>query len=322
LADIQVEYMATGFVYYPDFLEHDTGPSHPERAERLRSVMAHLESSGQLSQVNRLEATACETRWLHSVHTEDHVDLVRRAAGQAPVHLDPDTVVSAGSWDVARLASGSLLAACDAVVDGRVDNAFCASRPPGHHAERDHAMGFCLFNHVAVAARYLQAQHSIDRVMIIDWDVHHGNGTQHIFEDDASVFYFSIHQYPFYPGTGAAGERGKGDGDGATLNIPMTAGNNDDAYIAAFEEQLVPAAEDFAPQFILVSAGFDAHEADPLASMAVTEDGFQRLSTIVADLAAVTCGGHLVSQLEGGYNTDALARSVAVHLDVLLDKGR
>lgn len=314
--------MATGFVYYPDFLEHDTGPSHPERAERLRSVMAHLESSGQLSQLNRLEATACDSRWLHSVHTEDHVDLVRRAAGQAPVHLDPDTVVSAGSWDVARLASGSLLAACDAVVDGRVDNAFCASRPPGHHAERDHAMGFCLFNHVAVAARYLQAQHSIDRVMIIDWDVHHGNGTQHIFEDDASVFYFSIHQYPFYPGTGAASERGKGDGDGATLNIPMAAGNNDDAYIAAFEEQLVPAAEDFAPQFILVSAGFDAHEADPLASMAVTEDGFQRLSTIVADLAAGTCGGHLVSQLEGGYNTDALARSVAVHLDVLLDKGR
>jgi len=314
--------MATGFVYYPDFLEHDTGPSHPERAERLRSVMAHLESSGQLSQLNRLEAIACESRWLHSVHTEDHVDLVRRAAVQAPVHLDPDTVVSASSWDVARLASGSLLAACDAVVDGRVDNAFCASRPPGHHAERDHAMGFCLFNHVAVAARYLQAQHSIDRVMIIDWDVHHGNGTQHIFEDDASVFYFSIHQYPFYPGTGATGERGKGDGDGATLNIPMAAGNNDDAYIAAFEEQLVPAAEDFAPQFILVSAGFDAHEADPLASMAVTEDGFQRLSTIVADLAAGTCGGHLVSQLEGGYNTDALARSVAVHLDVLLDKGR
>ncbi|HCN07337.1 MAG TPA: histone deacetylase, partial [Lentisphaeria bacterium] len=196
--------MATGFVYYPDFLEHDTGPSHPERAERLRSVMAHLESSGRLSQLNRLEATACDSRWLHSVHTEDHVDLVRRAAGQAPVHLDPDTVVSASSWDVARLASGSLLAACDAVVDGRVDNAFCASRPPGHHAERDHAMGFCLFNHVAVAARYLQAQHSIDRVMIIDWDVHHGNGTQHIFEDDASVFYFSIHQYPFYPGTGAA----------------------------------------------------------------------------------------------------------------------
>ena len=314
--------MATGFVYYPDFLEHDTGPSHPERAERLRSVMAHLESNGLLLQLTRLEATACEERWLHSVHTEDHVDLVRRAAIQAPVHLDPDTVVSACSWDVARLASGSLLAACDAVVDGRVDNAFCASRPPGHHAERDHAMGFCLFNHVAVAARYLQQQHSIDRVMIIDWDVHHGNGTQHIFEDDASVFYFSIHQYPFYPGTGAADERGKGDGEGATLNVPMNAGNNDDAYITAFEEQLVPAAEDFAPQFILVSAGFDAHEADPLASMAVTENGFQRLSTIVSNLAAETCNGHLVSLLEGGYNTDALARSVAVHLDVLLDKGR
>ena len=310
--------MATGFVYYPDFLEHDTGPSHPERAERLRSVMAHLESNGPLLQLTRLEATACEERWLHSVHTEDHVDLVRRAASQAPVHLDPDTVVSACSWDVARLASGSLLAACDAVVDGRVDNAFCASRPPGHHAERDHAMGFCLFNHVAVAARYLQQQHSIDRVMIIDWDVHHGNGTQHIFEDDPSVLYVSLHQYPYYPGTGAYSETGVGAGVGATLNCPMNAGTTDANYSEAFTSRILPKIDDFSPDIILVSAGFDAHLADPLAQVCLSTQMYEWMTLRLMEKADQHAGGRLLSLLEGGYDLDALAQCVSLHVETLM----
>jgi acetoin utilization deacetylase AcuC-like enzyme len=309
--------MSTGFTYSPDYLEHDTGATHPERPQRLRSLMSHLEDSARLSQLERLETAPCVEQHLHAVHTEAYVRQVRDACARAPAHLDPDTPVSARSYEIACLASGALLASCDAVIAGRVDNAFCASRPPGHHAEHDRAMGFCLFNHIAVAARYLQHRHGIDRVMIIDWDVHHGNGTQHSFYDDGSVFYFSTHQHPFYPGTGVASERGRGAGDGATLNVPMSAGAGDDAYIAAFEDKLVPAARDFAPGFILISAGFDAHEADPLASMSVTDAGFRRLTRIVADLADVHCGGRLVSLLEGGYNVDALAHSVATHLDVL-----
>ena len=296
--------MATGFVYYPDFLEHDTGPSHPERAERLRSVMAHLESNGLLLQLTRLEATACEERWLHSVHTEDHVELVRRAASQAPVHLDPDTVVSACSWDVARLARGSLLAACDAVVDGRVDNAFCASRPPGHHAERDHAMGFCLFNHVAVAARYLQQQHSIDRVMIIDWDVHHGNGTEDILRKVDDTAFFSIHQHPAYPGTGT-----KSFDNCHNFTVAPDSSNLiwRKAASAALAEM-----KKFDPDLICVSAGFDAYKRDPLCQQKLEIEDFTWIAQQLRQLEKPQA-----NLLEGGYSND-LPKLIFAYLKGLL----
>jgi acetoin utilization deacetylase AcuC-like enzyme len=233
------------------------------------------------------------------------------------VALDPDTHVSAHSYDVARLATGGVLAAVDAVMAGKARNAFVASRPPGHHALPERAMGFCLLNHVAIATRYVREKYGVQRVLIVDWDVHHGNGTQDVFYTDASVFYFSTHQYPFYPGTGAASETGEGPGRGNTLNVPLPARSGDAEIIGAFREQLLPAAEAFRPEFIFISAGFDAHQQDPLAQLQVTEAGYATLTRIVMDIAARFASGRIVSVLEGGYNLEALARSVATHLQVL-----
>jgi acetoin utilization deacetylase AcuC-like enzyme len=268
-------------------------------------------------ELRHLDPRPAELSWLEEVHTKDHIDRVRRAARNAPTSLDPDTAVSRESFDVALLAAGALLTACDEIMEGRAERAFCAVRPPGHHAEADRAMGFCLFNNVAVAARYLQKRHGVDRVFIIDWDVHHGNGTQHIFYDDPTVFYFSVHQYPFYPGTGSAEERGEGEGLGTTLNVPLSAGQDDGVYRRVFEEQLVPALRRFRPGFVLISAGFDAHKDDPLGGMQVTEQGFATLTTLVCEAAEDVAGGRIVSVLEGGYNLEALARSAEAHLRAL-----
>jgi acetoin utilization deacetylase AcuC-like enzyme len=203
-------------------------------------------------------------------------------------------------------------------MDGRADNAFCAVRPPGHHAESDQAMGFCFFNNVAIGARYLRTHYQLDRVAIIDWDVHHGNGTQHSFSADANVFFFSIHQYPHYPGTGAANECGSGPGKGTTLNIPVAAGSGDPTYIAHFEHSLLPELERFQPEFVLISAGFDAHTNDPLGQVNLTTAGFKTLSNLVLQAASDLCGGRVVSTLEGGYDLDATADSVLAHLQALL----
>jgi acetoin utilization deacetylase AcuC-like enzyme len=228
--------------------------------------------------------------------------------------------MSIDSYRVARLAVGGALAAVDAVTRDQVRNAFTAVRPPGHHALRDRAMGFCLFNNIAIAARYVQEHHGLERVLIVDWDVHHGNGTQAIFYEDPTVLYFSTHQYPFYPGTGAANETGAGAGLGFTVNAPLPAGSGDEEITTAFRGKLIPAAEAFRPQFVLVSAGFDAHRDDPLALLRVTEAGYAALTGIVLDLADRFAGGRLVSLLEGGYNLQALARSVEAHLRVLADR--
>jgi acetoin utilization deacetylase AcuC-like enzyme len=223
------------------------------------------------------------------------------------------------SFDVAMLAAGAVLQAVDAVMSGSMVNAFCAVRPPGHHAARSTAMGFCLFNNVAIGARHAQHTYGVQRVAILDWDVHHGNGTQEIFYEDDSVLYASLHQYPSYPGTGGAGEQGRGRGLGATVNCPLPAGSDEAAYLNAFESTIMPALDRFKPELVMISAGFDAHRDDPLAQMRLTEDSFAQFTALVKGCAQTHAGGRIVSVLEGGYHLDALARSVESHLSVLTE---
>ncbi|MBH0198648.1 MAG: histone deacetylase [Nitrospira sp.] len=309
----------TGLVYHPAYLEHDMGAGHPESPNRLRAIMQQLEQSGTLTQMTRIEPRKAEDEWITQVHTPSYVaSLNRHVPLSGRVSLDPDTSMSPGSLNAAYLAAGGALAGVDAIMAGQVDQVFCAVRPPGHHAEAGRAMGFCLFNNVAIAARYVQRKYGLSRVLIVDWDVHHGNGTQHSFEEDPSVLFFSTHQYPHYPGSGWVTERGKGDGEGFTINVPMEAGEGDEAYQAVFLKALVPAADEFKPEFVIISSGFDAHKDDPLASMGLTEAGYADLTGIVAGIAKRHAKGHILSSLEGGYNLTALAASVDAHIQALL----
>jgi acetoin utilization deacetylase AcuC-like enzyme len=309
-----------GLVYHPAYLEHDMGAGHPESPNRLRAIMHQLERSGTLARVTRVEPRQAEDEWITQVHTPSYVaSLNRQAPTSGRVSLDPDTSMSPGSLNAAYLAAGGALAGVDAIMDGQVDQVFCAVRPPGHHAEAGRAMGFCLYNNVAIAARYVQKKYGLSRVLIVDWDVHHGNGTQHSFEDDPSVLFFSTHQYPHYPGSGWVTERGKGDGEGFTINVPMEAGEGDEEYQAVFLKSLVPAADEFKPEFVIISAGFDAHKDDPLASMGLTEAGYANLTGIVAGIATRHAKGRILSSLEGGYNLTALAASVDAHINALLN---
>ena len=310
----------TGFVYHSDYLKHDMGVGHPESPDRLRAIVSRLKAGGVLDRLVLIEPTSVADEWITQVHKASYLtSLKSRAPVSGRVSLDPDTSISAGSLPAAYLAAGGVLAAADAIMAGTVDHAFCAIRPPGHHAESDRAMGFCLFNNVAIAARYLQRRHGVARVLIVDWDVHHGNGTQHTFDDDPSVLFFSTHQYPHYPGTGRATERGKGKGEGLTINVPMLAGQGDEDYREIFERVLVPAADAYKPEFVLISAGFDAHRDDPLASMGLTEEGYATLTGIVAGIARRHSKSRVLSCLEGGYNLNALAASVERHVVALLD---
>jgi acetoin utilization deacetylase AcuC-like enzyme len=283
----------------------------------VQAILRHLEERRLLDRLLQVEPGPCPIETLASVHLAAHIETVRAACKRAPARLDPDTGVSSGSWEAALLAAGSAIAACDTVITGRARAAFSACRPPGHHAEADRAMGFCLFNNVAVAARHLKKAHGLERVLIVDWDVHHGNGTQHIFEADDTVFYFSTHQLPLYPGTGREHERGCGPGIGFTLNVPLPAGTGDAEYLRIYEDVLKPAIDRFRPQAILISAGFDAHRDDPLAAMAITEEGYAGMSYILREAAEEHCDGRIVSLLEGGYNLAALAASVEAHLVAL-----
>ena len=303
-----------GLVLDPRFEEHDTGPGHPERPERLSAVRRAFEDSRLSDRCTRIELASATDEMLTRVHDPDHVRRVEAACRGGELLLDSmDTTICAASAAIARQAAGSLVALCDAVMRGEVRRGFAALRPPGHHAERDMAMGFCLFNNVAVAASHLIAEHGCSRVLIVDWDVHHGNGTQHIFEEDPAVFFFSLHQSPLYPGTGARSETGRGEGEGATLNCPLAAGAGNLEFLGALRDELVPAAEKFRPDFVLISAGFDAHRADPLGGLAVSTEAFGEATRIVRDLADRLSGGRLVSTLEGGYDLAALAASTVVH---------
>ena len=310
----------TGFIYDPRYLEHDMGAGHPESPQRLRAIMQRLEQSGVAAALARIEPRKAEDEWVTLVHQPKYVAFLnQQAPAQGRLSLDADTSMSPGSLAAAYLAAGAALAGVDAIMAQRAQHVFCAVRPPGHHAEADRAMGFCFFNNVAIAARYVQKRYGLRRVLIVDWDVHHGNGTQHSFDEDPSVLFFSTHQYPHYPGTGRATERGSGAAEGLTINVPMEAGEGDDEYRTVFQKVLVPAADAFKPEFVIISAGFDAHRDDPLASMGLTEAGYADLTAIVAGIAIRHCGGRLLSSLEGGYNLKALSMSVERHIQVLME---
>ena len=309
-----------GYIRHDDYLNHDTGVGHPERADRLEAIDRRLEESGVLQNLVLIEPEKAEISWLERVHAPTHVANVKERCEKNLDDMgDEETMIAPASFDVARLAVGGIFKAVDALMGNAVDSAFCAVRPPGHHAEYDRAMGFCLFNNVAIAARYIQETYQLDRVAIIDWDVHHGNGTQHIFERDPSVFYFSTHQFPHYPWySGSHEETGVGPGQGTNLNVPLSAGTGDQQQFEAFDQHLLPAMEEFNPDFVIISAGFDAHSDDPLSALQVTESGFADLTRRLKSLAAAHAGGRLVSVLEGGYDLPSLSRSVEQHLGVLM----
>jgi acetoin utilization deacetylase AcuC-like enzyme len=307
-----------GLVLDPVFEEHETGSGHPECSARLVGVRAVIEARGLAARCVRIPVVRATDATLLRAHDADHIRRVEDACLAGDRFIDSmDTAICADSARVARLAAGSLTALCAEVAASRLDSGLAVVRPPGHHAERDLAMGFCLFNNVAVAAAALRAECAIDRVLIVDWDVHHGNGTQHIFEDDPSVFYYSSHQMPLYPGTGYARERGKGRGVGATMNVPLRPGDGDERFLAGLTEALVPAMEVFRPEFLLVSAGFDAHRADPLGALHVSTEAFAEATRTVRGIADRFASGRVVSTLEGGYDLEALAASTATHLETL-----
>ena len=306
-----------GLVLDPVFERHDTGKGHVERPARVARLRQVFESSGLAARCVRVPVEEAGDEHLARVHDADHIRRVEEACASGARLIDSmDTSIGRESARVARLAAGSVAALCREVAAGRLDSGFAAVRPPGHHAERDLAMGFCLFNSIAAAAAGLRAG-GTGRVAIVDWDVHHGNGTQHIFEDDPTVFYFSCHQMPLYPGTGYARERGVGAGQGATLNVPLAPGDGDDRFLAALS-QWDDAMEAFRPELVLVSAGFDAHRDDLLGGLRVSTPAFGEATRIVRAVAERHAGGRLVSMLEGGYELEALAASAAAHVEALL----
>ena len=308
--------MALGIVTDPVFQDHDTGPYHCETSRRLEAIDQALAAWAGRDRLTFLPLRPATEEEILRAHTSSHLSRVASTKGQE-VMLDPDTAASPRSFEVALLAAGSLVDLCDAALGGDVDQGFALVRPPGHHATENRAMGFCLFNNVAIAATHLLEARGLERVLIVDWDVHHGNGTEDIFYSSHNVLYFSTHQFPFYPGTGSVKSMGAGAGAGYTMNVPLRSGQGDDQYLRIYEDLLVPVAREYQPQFILVSAGFDPHREDPLGGMSVSAAGFGALAGIVKDLADELCPGRLVLTLEGGYALAAQARSVIKVLETL-----
>ncbi len=313
--------MSTALVYSHKFLNHKTGAGHPESPHRLEAIITKLKE-GIMERFTVIEPDFRESSIAGLVHTPEYICRVRDASLNHEPFIDTlDNPISAASFDVALLAASGVSIATDTVFTKKAVNALVLTRPPGHHAEIDRAMGFCLFNNVAIGAKYAQKKYGADKIMIIDYDIHHGNGTQHIFENDPSVYYMSLHRYPFYPGTGAKSETGVGPGLGFTKNYPLSAETDDKIYIDIFQNDLSDVVLRFNPDFIILSSGFDAHQLDPLGGMGVSTEGFKILTEILVNLAEETCQGRMVSVLEGGYSLKGLADSVTVHAEALL-KGK
>lgn len=310
--------MKTAIVHHPIYAKHDTGSGHPETPVRYTAVMEALKGDAEFWQsLTEITPEKASKGLIQAAHSPQHYKRVEGAIENGLDRLDADTVISFQSFDAALAAAGGAIAAVDAVMSGKVDNAFVAARPPGHHATGEHAMGFCLFNNVAVAARHAQNYKGIERVAIIDWDVHHGNGTQGIFYSDPSVHLFSMHQYPWYPGTGSRGETGHGRGLGSTLNIPVKANTNAREQKRMFEAAIEDIRQDFRPDFIFISAGFDAHLTDPLGQLRLENEDYVSMTKTVMDWADDVCEGRIVSVLEGGYNLETLGGTAKAHVATL-----
>lgn len=313
--------MRTGYVYDERYLLHNPAECHPERPARLEAIQQRLQATGLLEKLVLIHPYSAPLAWVERLHAPDYIQRFKKACAKgASIFMVPDCRICPESYEVALLAAGGAMAAVDAVMGGTVDNAFAAVRPPGHHAERNRALGFCFFNNVALAAIYLLEHFGLERVAIADWDVHHGNGTQHLFETDPRVFYLSLHEDPryCYPGTGYKTEKGQGPGQGFTLNLPLPTESGDADYLEALKVQGLPRLRKFKPQFLLISAGFDAHRDDPLAHQQLSREGFVKMGRLLLELAQQYASGRVISMLEGGYNLTVLADGVEDHLRMLL----
>jgi acetoin utilization deacetylase AcuC-like enzyme len=317
--------VGTGFVYDEQYLRHRPGEFHPERPARLEAIVQRLNQTGLINEVTPIAPYKAPLEWVHKLHDPEYVKKFKEACGRgATIFMVPDCGICPESYEVALLAVGGVFAAVEKVMDGTVANAFCAVRPPGHHAERNRALGFCYFNNVALGALYILEKYQLKRVAIIDWDVHHGNGTQHLFEEDPRVFYLSLHEDPqcCYPGTGFRREQGRGAGVGTTLNLPLPMRSGDAEYLKALNEEALPRLKKFDPQFVLLSAGFDAHEADPLAHQELSREGYRAMGRTLLRLARDHAQGRFISVLEGGYNLEVLADCVEDQVRQLLHAAR
>ena len=311
----------TGFLYDERYLLHDTGPGHPESPDRLRAIYQGIKDADLLSKLTIIQASRADLKWVETVHAKNYIERFEAACRSGNSMFDyPDNQICADTFETALLTVGGVLDAAGQVIMGKLDNVFCAVRPPGHHAEYDQAMGFCYFNNVAIAARYLQIEWGIQRVAIVDFDVHHGNGTQHIFEEDPDVFYYSIHQHPTFafPGTGRAFETGSGEGIGSTRNYPVLPGHGDKEYQGLIQRDFIPVIEAFSPEVIIVSAGFDAHVDDDMSDIKLSTQGYTRMMERIVALAELYSDGRVISVLEGGYCLRRLPELAANHVKVLL----
>lgn len=306
--------VTTAIVKDERYLKHDTGEYHPENYHRLEAIYDMLEEEEMKGRFKEIVPRKATHEELGMIHTKQYIAQVADTYGRSYTMLDPDTHTSSESWEVARLAVGGLLQLVDGVMKGECKNGFALVRPPGHHAEANRGMGFCIFNNVAIAAKYALEKLKLEKILVVDWDLHHGNGTQHSFYEDPQVLYFSTHQYPYYPGSGSIGEVGKGKGVGFTVNVPLPGGQGDIEYIKIFQEILYPIAKQYSPQLILVSAGFDIYFQDPLGAMRVTPAGFSALTSILMEIAEICCKQKIILTLEGGYHLSGLRESVKASL--------
>ncbi|MFH1613407.1 MAG: histone deacetylase [bacterium] len=306
-----------GLIYHQDYLEHNTG-HHPENKYRLIYTLKHLQKSFLKKHLIYISPLKADEKYLQLIHTQKYIDFVKKSCKNGNKFIEKDTPICENSFNVALLAVGGVFSGIDAVMKQKVSSAFVLLRPPGHHAEKDKAMGFCLFNNIAIGAKYIQQKYNIQKIFIIDFDVHHGNGTQQAFYEDPSIFFTSIHQYPFYPGTGNKNEIGEKKGKGFTLNIPLSVNSGNEEYEKNFEKYIFPEIKKFKPDFFLISAGFDAYEQDPLSNMNLTIEGFNKIGKLISEISNIYSNGKIVSILEGGYNINKLPYLIEAYLEAFI----